>query len=134
MSRAKDAARNTPHIGATPFGAVTERVRAFLMIAAGLTPEQADVISAAQVRARNMAWLGATATAWKVARKAGIQGLAERAHNAAFAAAAGDPNVREAAAFAVLPVILGSRLDPGVAATLRAPWEASLTEPETPAS
>ena len=130
-SRARPPSGHT-RTAAAPFGPATAAVRAFLVVATGLTPEQADDIAAAQRGARTMAWLAATNTAWKVARKSGLQGTAEKAHGAAYAAATGNADVKEAAAFAVLPLVLGRRLDPGVTALLRGPWEAGAPAPAAP--
>ena len=114
--------------GKAPFGPATEVIRGLLVVASGLTPEQAEAIGAAMRRSRTMSWLVATGTAWKVARKTGLQGMAEKAHAAAFAAAAGNADVREAASFAVLPLVLGRRLDAATTALLRGPWEAGAAQ------
>lgn len=113
-----------------PFGPATEGVRGFLVVASGLTPEQAERITLAMRAGRTMTWLVATNTAWKVARKSGLQGLAEKAHGAAFAAATGGPEVKEAAAFAVLPLVLGRRLDEPTTDLLRGPWLAGASTGE----
>lgn len=110
-------------------GPNSKQVNEFFALLNGLTDEQVARLSASYRRQYDSAFLQATAAAWTVARRRGLQGAAEHAHNMAYAALARDRHAAEAASFAVLPIVLGARLSEPVAVRLSGPWHEFLANP-----